>query len=155
MLFLDTDNVAGLLVVVGVAVVDEGLHEFDDLGNGLAGLGLDVGRADAQGGHVGAGAVDVDLGPVQRIHAVFVGGGNDLVVHIRPVAHIGHIVALVFQIAADHIELQRLLGVADVGVGVGGDAAGVHPYLLVLYGLEFRLFPGKTVINLHSVLLHR
>ena len=78
-----------------------------------------------------------------------IGGVDDLVIHVGPVTDISNLVALVLQIAADHVELQRLLGMADVGVAGNGDAAGVHADLLGLYGFKIGLAPGKTVIYLH------
>ena len=108
----------------------------------LRGPGMHRGGADTQRLGVHEIFLNIAVGNFLDRHALFIGLADHLVVE-------GHFVAPVFQIAPQHVEDDEGPGVADMKVIVYGGAAGIDAHLSLMDGLEFFLFPGHAVVNLH------
>ncbi len=131
---------------VGIALVDQPLHEFDDQVNRVAHARVGGGRQDVQVGQVLVVIVDVAFGQFERVFAQFVGARDDLVVHVGVVHHVFDFVAAILKVAADDIEDQRRHGVPDMRVVIDRDAADVHLDQARFEGLEFFFFAGDCVV---------
>ena len=98
---------------------------------------LDEGRR-ALLGDLGGGATSL-VGPV-----------DDLVVHVREVLRERDLVALVHQVAANHVEREERARVADVNLVVDGGSADVHADLALLEGDELLLLVRLAVVDEHA-----
>ena len=92
--------------------------------------------------------VGVLLGQRQRVDAAVEAALDDLVVNVGDVLDVVDVVAGVLEVAAQHVEDHVTHGVADVSVGVGGDAADVHLHGVSL-GLELILAAGEGAVEPH------
>ena len=102
--------------------------------------------------HVFVEGGNVGFGYFRAGFALAVGTGNDFVVHVGKVAHEGHVVAEMTQIAVQHVEHHRGAGVADMTEIVGRNAAGVHAHLAGPARLEVFLAACHGIIQLHGSL---
>ena len=134
---------------IGIALVDEGLDQVDDLGNVLRGLGVDGGVPHPQAVGVLEVLLDVLLGNGLGCGALLVGPVDDLVVHVGEVLHEGHLVPPVLQVPAQHVEEDHGPGIAHVDVVVDRGAAAVHLHLSRGDGDELLLLAGHGVKQLH------
>ena len=135
---------------VGIALVDERGDDVDDLRNVLGGLRVNGRLMHAERVGVGEVLVDVFLCDLLARDALFVGALDDFVVHVGEVLHERHIVAAVFQIAAQHVKHDDRTRVADVDVVIHRGAAGVHAHLARLDGDELLFLHGHGVVKLHG-----
>ena len=93
----------------------------------------------------------VDVPLHQRIFTDALGAGaqNYLVVHIGEVLNVLHLVADVFQIAAQHIKYDVAQSVSYVSRRIGSHAANVHFDRLTVGGNELVFLAGQGVVKLH------
>ena len=91
--------------------------------------------------------LDVAVCQSRRVFASLAARGDDLVVHVGEVHDVTHLVALVFQVAADEIEHDRRHRVPDVCVRIDGGAANVHPHFAGFQGLERFFFTRQGVVD--------
>ena len=94
--------------------------------------------------------VDIGLGHFLPVAAFLVGAVDDLVVHIRKIAHKGDFQAQMAQMADQCIEHQGGTGVADMAVVIGGDAADVHMHFARPDRNEFFFLTAQSIVNLHD-----
>ena len=135
---------------IGVALVDKGLDQSDDLGDVLRGLGMHRGFPHSQARRVLFVLGDILLRHLRGGDALFRRPADDLVVHVREVLHEGHVVAPVFQVAPEHVEEDDGPGVAHVDIVVHRGAAGVHAHLSRLQGLEIFILTAEGIVKLHG-----
>jgi hypothetical protein len=133
--------------LIGVAALDQGLDQQDDLRDGPRGERLRVGPAEAE---------RVGVGDVRGGHLVCVlgrrlprlaGGVVDLVVDVGDVDDQLRIEPLVDQEALQQGEDDERPGVADVDAPVDRRAAGVDPHLAGLARLELANLAAERVVD--------
>ena len=124
---------------VSVPLVDERLHDLDDLGDVFGRARMHGRRTDAQPLRVGEIRVDIARGDFGHGAALGLGLGDHLIVHVGEVLHEHDLVAAVFEIAAQQVEKHEAARVADVDIVVDRRAAGVHPHPAVADGQFFLL----------------
>jgi len=92
----------------------------------------------------------VSSGRAARRETRLRGAPDDLVVHVREVAHVGDVVAAGAQRAQQRVEGYVHARVADVAVVVHGDAADVHAHAVALVWTrrENLLLPAQRVVQL-------
>jgi hypothetical protein len=132
-----------------VALLNQGL---DHLLHGLdlaRGARADVRVEDAEAVHLLDEGVGVLLRHLRGRAALLVRAVDDFVVHVRQVLGKRDLVALVLQVAANHVEAQERARVAYVDLVVHGGAAHVHADLALVYGLELFLLVGLGVVYEH------
>ena len=112
---------------VGLAALDQARGDLDDLIDVRRHPRLDVGRQHAEHPHVGVVQIGVAVGVGQPVDARRRRRGEDLVLDVGDVADERHLVAEEHQRAADQIEADRRVGVADVRRRVGRGPAEVDP----------------------------
>ena len=93
---------------------------------------------------------DIGLSDLGAGLAFLIGAVDDLVVHVGKVAHEGHIVADMAQIAGENVEDHGGTGMADMAEVVGSDAAGIHADLTRTDGFKVLLAAGHGIIKLHG-----
>jgi hypothetical protein len=120
------------LSLVGVIRGDELADEVDDLRDGLAGQGLDVGSRHAEPVCVVAVGLGELGGDRDGRAAVGIGLDVDLVVHVGDVLDQGDLVAARGEPGAQHGEDDVRPGVADVHEVVDRGTAGVDADLAVV-----------------------
>ena len=135
---------------VGVAALDEPLDHLDHAGDRLGGLGALGGVLDAERAHRRDERLGVLLGDLGGGAALFVGAVDDLVVDVGDVLDEPDVVALVLEVAADHVERQERPRVADVDVVVDRRAADVHRDLAGLARDELLFGAAQRVVDAHS-----
>ena len=135
---------------VGVALFLQPGNHGDNLVNVLRGQGVDVSGPDVEALGVLLVLLHIPAGNRQVIRALFIGLVDDLVVDVREVLHIGHLIAPVLQIAAEHIKDADGTGVADVNIVVHRRAASIDFQLARLHGHQFFLLTGHGVVNFHD-----
>ncbi len=132
---------------VGVATLDESLDEGDDLRDVLGDQRVDRGRLDVQLPGVLVVQGDVPLRHLPEVHPLLAGAVDDLVVHVGEVLDVGHLVAQVLQVAADHVARHEGEHVPHVGLVLDGHAADVHAHLAGAQGLELAEGAGHAVVD--------
>ena len=152
-----TRELAGAVVhvavhFVGQSLVDQALHERDDLGHGLAHSGVHVRRRDVQRLHVLEILVDIFVRNVHRTDVFLSGAVDDLVVHVREVLHVAHLLAAVLQVLSHGIEHDERTGVADMDEIIDGGTADVHLQLGRIHRHEFFFSAAHGVVDLHVIL---
>ena len=147
---LDAEVHIAVLGNVGMAGVDQVLHDVQNLLDVLGGAGLHGGLFAVQPG----GVLEV-LGLKALGH--FLHGGalllallDELIVDIGDVGNVDHLVAPVFQIAAQGVEHDQRAGVADVDIVINGRAADVDTVLAGHLRYKFFLLSGQGVEDLHG-----
>ena len=135
---------------VSVAAVDEAGDGVDDAGY-LAGGPRVLGSAlDVEGVHGVEIVADELLDQIVLGYAALLGALDNLVVNVGEVLDVAHPVALVLKVAAQRVEDDVAESVADVGCGVGGDAADVHFDFVGVGGHEFLDPPVQSVVEFHN-----
>ena len=81
--------------------------------------------------------VDVTVADIEPLHALFIGSVNDLVINVSKVLHMGYIIALMLQEAANYVPGYEGARIADMRMVVGGNAAYVNIGLTGSHGNEF------------------
>ena len=136
--------------LVGMATIDEALHELDHLGNLLRGTRAHVRIVDAEGVHV----IDEGLGIERRDLlgrlALLLRAPDDLVIDIGDVLDEGDLVTAILQVLAHHVEDEEGARVADVNVVVDRGATCVHRHLARLVRHELLFAAGRGVVDLHG-----
>lgn len=138
---------------VGVALLDEGL---DHLLHGLdlvRGARADVGIEDAKAMHLLDEGVGELLCHIGGGTALLIGTVDDLVVHVGEVLGKGDLVALVHEVAADHVKREERARVANVNLVIDGGATDIHANLARLDGLELLLPVRLGIVDAHGLLL--
>ena len=135
---------------VGVAGVDQILDDIQNLGDMLGSAGLHGGLFAVQTG----GILQV-LGLKALCHllhggALFLPLLDELIVDISDVGNVDHLVAPVFQIAAQGIEHDQRACVANVDIVVHSGAADVDAVLAGYLRYKFFLLSGQGVEDLHG-----
>ena len=135
---------------IGMALVDQGLDDVDDLIHDFRSTGMDVRAAHVQAVSVLPVLFDVLLRDGLVVRALFVGAVDDLVIDVREVLHERDLVTAVLEVAAEHVEHAERTGVADVDVVVNRGSAAVDLQFSGDLGNEFFFFAGQGVEYLHG-----
>ncbi len=84
---------------------------------------------------------------------LLVGAVDDLIVHVGEVLGKGDLVALVHEVAANHVKREERARVANVNLVIDGGATDIHANLARLDGFELLLPVRLGVVDLHGLLL--
>jgi hypothetical protein len=112
--------------LVGMAAVENGTDQRQDVGNGRGGPGLPVDGQETDALHGGVEAGHLLGGQVEVVHPELPGPAQDVVVDVGDVAHQPGLVAGVTEPTLEEIEGQVHLDVPHVGAVVRRDPARVH-----------------------------
>ena len=135
---------------IGMALVDQ---DLDHLLHGVdlaGGARADVRVEHAQAVHLLDEGLRELVGHLGGGAALLVGAVDDLVVHIGQVLGEGDLVALIGEVAADHVEGQEGAAVADMDLVVDRGAAHIHADLARLDGHELFLAMVLGVVDQHD-----
>ena len=132
---------------IGIAFFDQLADEGDDFRDVFHHAGIQRRLFDMQRCCIFIEGRDELFGDFLRGNAHFFCGADDLVVHVGEVRNEIHVIAAVFQIAADGIESYCAARVADMDVVVDGRAADVHAHLILLDRLEFFFFARQGIVD--------
>ena len=110
---------------IGITLVHELLHHGDNIGNGFADAGINVGAFDIERIHSLEIGINIAAGNVAPLYTFLIGRADNLVVHIREILDITHLVPLMRQITADYIPGHKRTGIADMRMVVRRNAAAV------------------------------
>ena len=150
---LDAEVHIAVLGNVGVAGVDQVLHDVEDLLDVLGGAGLDGGLFAVEAG----GVLEVlglkALGHFFHGSALFLALFDELVVDIRNVGNVEDLVAPVLQVAAQGVKHDQRAGIADVDIVVNGGAADIDAVLARHLRHELFFLAGQGVKDLHDDIL--
>ena len=124
------------LNLVGDSLLDEFFDHLDHALDVLRGARGDVRPPNAERIHVGVVFADELLGQLIDGNLETPGAGDDLVVHVREVAHEENIVAAVFEIAVNHVENDGGARVAEMAVVVHRHPAHIHLHAAFFQGHE-------------------
>ena len=140
---------------IGMAAVDDALHQRDDIANMLRHARMLVCRQHVQRSGVFKISGDIFFRQRFGVHAFLRGALDDLIVNIGKVLYKGHIPAAPLEIAADGIEYHQRPRIAEVDIVVCRRSAAVNANLPWLQGHEFLFFPVLRVVkpDRHGVLL--
>ena len=95
--------------------------------------------------------VDVRLGDFLPVLVFGVGAPDNLVVHVREVAHEGYVKSLAAQEADEDIKDERRARMPDMAEVIDGDTADVHVNLSRADRDELFLASGRCIENLHEI----
>ena len=154
--FFDVE-IHAAIALVGIAVVDDFLHQLLLFNDVSGGVGLDAGRKHIQLLHSGMVAIGVVLGYFHGLELLqscllfnFVVAFIGIVLqvaHIGDVAHIAHFVAQRFQIAKQHIESDGRACVPQVRVAIHGGSAHIHTHRLFVDRHKMLFSAGECIVN--------
>ena len=133
-----------------MAGFDEAAAQIEHDGYIFGGAGLDIGPLHIEAIHVFMESGDIGFGYFRAAHAFAIGTGDNFIVHVREVADKSHGVALMPQIARQHVEDHGRTGMADVAVVVGRDPAGVHAHPAGPQRFENFLAARHRIVQLHG-----
>ena len=132
-------EVHGAVALVGIAVVENLLHELLLLDDVAGGVRLNARRQHAEGFHGGMVAVGVVLGYFHGLELLEAGllcyfvvtlvGVVLQVAHVGDVAHVAHLVAKMTQITENDVESDGGTGVAQMWVAVYCRSAHIHAHI--------------------------
>ena len=114
------------LRLVGVAIPNQLLDDFDHLGDEARGVRRFRRTEHIQRVHAGPVGLDVAFCGLLWRDPIPVAGFDDLVVHIGEVLDVLDRVAGELQVTAHHVDADEQPGVADVRMVLGCEAADVH-----------------------------
>ena len=106
----------------------------------LCGLRINSRVSDIESVRIRPELFYIALGNLGEIDVLLVCASDYLIVDIREILNEGHLIAAVFEIAAQDIEDAQRTGVADVDIVIHGRSAGIHLYLTRGNRDEFFLF---------------
>ena len=135
---------------VGVAGIEQLLHNADNCVHGFGRAGMHGRLADAEALRVRVVFLDIAVGNHVIGHAFLVGLVNHLVVDIGEILHELHLIAAVFKVAAQQVEHDERARVADVEIVVHGRAAGIHFDLARGDRDKLLFLTGQGVEQFHS-----
>ena len=136
---------------VGMAAGHQIPHQLQDLLDVLGGAGLDGGPLDVQTVGVLQVLVGIVLGHLRHGNALFLGAVDQLVVNVGDVGDKNHLVAPVFQVAAQRIEHHQRAGVAHVDIVVDRGATDVDAVFPGGLGDKLLLAAGHGIEDLHRM----
>ena len=133
-----------------MVVGDELAHHGDHLGDVFGCQGFDVRWADAQrlvrlGERLGRLGDDL-----RRCDVSLVGRGDDLVLDIGDVAHIGDLVAEPLQVATHHVEDHGVTAMAEVWTRLHRGSAHIDPHLAGVARLKRLESSPQRVVDAHG-----
>ena len=150
-------EVDGALAFVGIAVLQNLLHQFDLFDDVSRGLRLNAGRQDVEGAHgvvVAVGVILCHFHRLQLFQAGFLGylvlafvGIVFQMAHVGDIAHIAHLIAQVLEVAEQQVERDGRACVSQMRVAVDGGAADVHPHVGGVQGFENFFLPVQGVVD--------
>ena len=144
---VEVDVAGAVLGGVGVALLDQGVDQLEDLGHVAGRGGLVGGAADVdRGEHV----VELVVHPLRElvpVEPLLLGLAQDLVVDVGDVADEVDLHPAVLQPAAQHVEVDRRADVADVGLRLHGEAADVDARVAVPDRDEVADVAGRRVVE--------
>ena len=140
------------LCLIGIALFDKGRDYLNDGVDILGSLRIYRRVADIESVGVGPELFYIALGNLGEINMLLVCASDYFIVDIRKILDELHIVAAIFEIAAQDIEDAQRAGVADVDIVIHGRTAGVHLDLARSYRDELFLFSCESVIDFHLYL---
>ena len=133
--FYAIENVA--VHYISIAIINQALYGANDILDMLGYARINMRTAYIQLIHYFKIGIDVTVADVEPLHALFVGSVDDFVIHIGEVLHMGYIIALVLQEAANYVPGYEGARIADMGMVVGGNAAHINIGLTGSHGNEF------------------
>ena len=137
---------------VSMAGVDQVLDDVDDLTDMLGSAGAHGRRLDIQTVRV-LDVLGLKLaGHLLHAGALFLAFFNQLIVNIGDVGNIVHLIAAVFQIAAQGVKHDHRAGIADVDVVINRRAADVDTVFTGSLRNKFLFLAGHGVKDLHDTL---
>ncbi|VTR64010.1 hypothetical protein DESC_120102 [Desulfosarcina cetonica] len=141
--------------LVGIALLDQPFGQVHHVVHMLAGLGVMIGRLDAQDGQILVKGLDVHVGESFEGHPRGLGSVNGLVVQVGDVHHLIDRVSPVGQVTGQQIGKDEAPRLAHLQAGMGRGAAGVHGHLARV-GRQEGLFLARHGVEEHQVdlLLH-
>ena len=113
----------------------------------FGGFGFYIGALHAQRVGIFVHGGDEAGGELLDGFAVFVGAGDDFVVYVGDIAHIGERVAVLAQPAGNHVKHHQHAGVPEVAVVIHGHAAHIHAHVLRVERGEGFFLAGEGVVN--------
>ena len=117
------------LCLIGIALFDKGRNYMNDSVDILCGLRINSRVSDIESVRIRPELFYIALGNLGEIDVLLVCASDYLIVDIREILNEGHLIAAVFEIAAQDIEDAKRTGVADVDIVIHGRSAGIHLYL--------------------------
>ena len=132
---------------IGIAFIDQIADEGDDVRDIFHHARIQRRFFDVQSRGIFIEGRDELFGDFLRGNAQLFGGTDDLVVHVGEVGDEIHVIAAVFQVAADSIESHCAAGIADMDVVVDGRTTDVHAHLILLDRLELFFFARQGIVD--------
>ena len=112
---------------VGEALLFKPRHDVEHLRNELGGMRLIRGIKTPQGAHILLHRLCEGRREFARRNAFFRGAADDLVVHVRNVAHERYLKARRLKPTADDVKCDERAAVTDMAIVIDRNAADVHP----------------------------
>ncbi len=94
--------------------------------------------------------LDILFRQQEWIHALLVGTGNNLVIHIGEIHDKRDCIAAIFQVPADDVKYQRRHGMTNMRLVVDCWSADIHADFPRFNGFKFFFLPGERIINFQS-----
>ena len=107
-----------------------------------------------QGLHILLVLPDVALGNLLAGNPFLVGPVDDLVVHVRVIADVGHFIAPEAEKAVDDVKDHRRPGMADMAAVIDRDPADIHPHFSLSQRGEFFFLLGQGIVDFQGHGLH-
>ena len=151
-------KVDGTVALVGVAGIEDLLHQGDLFDDVAGGTRLDGGRKDTQHPHRLVVTQRIGLYDFHGLELLETRLLGDLVLsrvgivlqvsHIRDVADIADLVAQLTEQAEEHVVGDARTGVAQMGVAIDGRTADIHPHHSGMHGFEEFLAVCQRIVDI-------
>ena len=153
-------EVDGTVAFVGIAGIEDLLHERDLLDDMAGGTRLDGGRQHAEAAHRVVVAQGVGLDHLHRLQLLQPGFLGDLVLsrvgivlqvsHVGDVADVADLVAQLLEQPEEHVVGDARTGVSQVGVAIDRRAADIHAHHTRMDGDKEFLLMRQRIIEVES-----
>ena len=132
---------------IGMALFNQGFHHMDNIIHMFRYPWIHIGPAYMERIHDLEIRIDVTVGNSLPVRAFRIGFIDNLIIHISKILYELHLVAHIFQVAANHIPGHCRTGIADMGMIVGRYAAHINLRFPWCNRFKYFLFLRQRVIH--------
>ncbi len=133
--------------MIGLAQINQTLDKPDNMLNVLGGFRRDGGPEHIERVHFIVKFVNIFCGDSRAGVARLIGFFDNFIIHIRKIAHIGHLIPELHQPAVHHVKHHHGTGMTDMAGIIYRGTAHVHAGFIGSNWNKFFFFPAQGIIN--------
>lgn len=132
---------------IGISLFDQHFNHVDDVIHRGSGTWLFIRRQDTQRQCILMHGLNKSPGQIIKILTIFIGPGNDLVIYICNITHIGYFITRMSQVTSHHIKHHQYPCMPKMTKIVYRHSTDIHANLARFDGFEFFFLIAKAIVN--------